>query len=228
MYVSPEQARNLAVDRFSDQYSLGIVAYELLVGHPPFEGTDVTVVMAKRIVEAPTVPSAANPEVPVEVDKVLLQALALDPKDRFASCRSFVSTLESALQNSDQRRFADLRQDARYLASQDKFDLARQRLEEARRLASNVDLQLDFDYLEGTEAWRESIQKAKLVLGQVPNAPDPQGIFLRLGLRTPSRKLPSREEIKSHLTRDQLVAGVAVAALGTALLVYFAYLWLIR
>jgi serine/threonine-protein kinase len=83
LYVSPEQARNQSVDKYSDQYSLGIVAYELLVGRPPFEGNDVTVLMAKRVVEPPPVPSTINPEAPIEIDKVLLQVLALEPKDRF-------------------------------------------------------------------------------------------------------------------------------------------------
>lgn len=228
LYVSPEQARNQSVDKFSDQYSLGIVAYELLVGQPPFEGNDVTVLMAKRIVEPPPVPSIINTEVPAEVDKVLLQALALEASDRFASCRAFVDALDAALRNSDQRRFVELRQEARGLIAQDKFDLARQKLEEAHRLMSTSDLQIDFDYLDGTEAWKNAIQKAKLVLGQNANAADPRRIFLRLGLRAPQRRLPTREEIKARLTRDQLIAGLTMTVLGTALFIYFAYLWLIR
>lgn len=228
LYVSPEQARNQSVDKYSDQYSLGIVAYELLVGRPPFEGNDVTVLMAKRIVEPPPVPSTINAEVPTEIDKVLLQALALEPKDRFPSCRAFVDALDAALRNSDQRRFVELRQEGRGLIAQDKFDLARQKLEEARRLMNTSDLQLDFDYLEGTEAWKDAIQKAKLVLGQNANASDPQGIFLRLGLRAPQRRLPTREEIKARLTRDQLMVGLTLTAIGTALLIYLSYLWLIR
>ena len=228
IYVSPEQARNQSVDKSSDQYSLGIVAYELLVGRPPFEGNDVTVLMAKRIVEPPPVPSTINEEVPTEVDKVLLQALALDPKARFSSCAAFVDALDAALHNSDQRRFVELRQEARSLTAQDKFELARQKLEEARRLMNTSDLQLDFDYLGGTEAWKDAIQKAKLLLGQNANAPDPQGIFLRLGLRTPQRRLPTREELKARLTRDQIIVGLILTSVGIAFLMYLAYLWLIR
>ena len=228
LYVSPEQARNQSVDKFSDQYSLGIVAYELLVGRPPFEGNDVTVLMAKRIVDPPPVPSTVNEEVPSEVDKVLLQALALDPKDRFSSCKAFVDALDAALRNSDQRRFVELRQEARGLTAQDKFDLARQKLEEARRLMSTSDLQLDFDYLEGTESWKDAIQKARLVLGQNANAPDPQGIFLRLGLRAPQRRLPTREELNARLTRDQVTVGLVLTGIGIVFLIYVAYLWLIR
>jgi serine/threonine protein kinase len=228
LYVSPEQARNQSVDKFSDQYSLGIVAYELLVGRPPFEGNDVTVLMAKRIVEPPPVPSTINEEVPGEVDKVLLQALALEPKDRFSSCKAFVDALDAALRNSDQRHFVELRQEGRELIAQDKFDLARQKLEEARRLMNTGDLQLDFDYLEGTEAWKDAIQKAKLVLGQNANAPDPQGIFLRLGLRAPQRRFPTREELRARLTPDQVTAGLSMTAIGIAILIYLAYRWLVR
>ena len=228
LYVSPEQARNQSVDKFSDQYSLGIGAYELLVGRPPFEGNDVTVLMAKRVIEQPPVPSTVNAEVPSEVDKVLLQALALEAKDRFSSCRAFVDALDAALRNSDQRRFVELRQESRELVAQDKFDLARQKLEEARRLMNTSDLQLDFDYLEGTEAWKSAVQKAKLVLGQNANAPDPQGLFLRLGLRAPQRRLPTREEIQAQLTRDQISFGLIFTGIGIAFLIYLAYLWLIR
>ena len=228
LYVSPEQARNQSVDKFSDQYSLGIVAYELLVGRPPFEGNDVTVLMAKRIVEPPPVPITINEEVPTEIDKVLLQALALEPKDRFSSCAAFVEALDLALQNSDQRHFVELRQEARSLTAQDKFDLARQKLEEARRLMNTSDLQFDFDYLGGTEAWKDAIQKAKLVLGQNANAPDPQGIFLRLGLRAPQRRLPTREELKARLTSDQIIVGLILTSVGIAFLMYLTYLWLIR
>ena len=228
LYVSPEQARNQSVDKFSDQYSLGIVAFELLVGRLPFEGNDVTVLMAKRIVEPPPVPSTINEEVPSEVDKVLLQALALETKDRFSSCKAFVDALDAALRNSDQRRFVELRQESRSLIAQDKFELARQKLEEARRLMNTNDLQLDFDYLEGTQAWKDAIQKAKLVLGQNANAPDPQGIFLRLSLRTPQRRLPTREEIKVRLTRDQIIVGFMMTAIGTVFFIYLAYRWLIR
>jgi eukaryotic-like serine/threonine-protein kinase len=230
LYVSPEQARNQSVDKFSDQYSLGIVAYELLVGRPPFEveTNDITALMAKRIKEAPPVPSTVNAEVPSEVDRVLLQALALEPKDRFASCGAFVDALDAALRNSDQRRFVELRQEARELTAQDKFDLARQKLEEARRLMNTGDLQLDFDYLDGAEAWKDAIQKAKLVLGQNAIAPDPQGIFMRLGLRAPQRRFPTREELSARLTRDQVTVGLILTGVGVAVLIYFAYRWLIR
>lgn len=228
LYISPEQARNQTVDKFSDQYSLGIIAYELLVGRPPFEGNDAMALMAKRVMESPPLPSALNPEVPSEVDKVLLQALALEPKDRFSCCQAFIDALEAALRSSDQRRFVELREEARDLITQDKFDLARQKLEEARRLMNTSDLQTDFDYLDGTEAWKNAIQKARLVLGQNTSASDPQGIFLRLGLRSPQRRLPTRAEIKARLTRDQVIAGLAMTGIGAVFFVYLAYLWLIR
>jgi hypothetical protein len=152
----------------------------------------------------------------------------LEPKDRFSSCKAFVDALDAALRNSDQRRFVELRQEARSLTAQDKFDLARQKLEEARRLMNTSDLQLDFDYLEGTEAWKNATQKARLVLGQNANAPDPQGIFLRLGLRAPQRRFPTREELNARLTRDQVIMGLLLTALGIAFLIYMAYQWLIR
>jgi len=66
------------------------------------------------------------------------------------------------------------------------------------------------------------------MLGQNANAPDPQGIFLRLGLRAPQRRLPTREELKARLTPDQITVGLIMTAIGVAFLIYLAYLWLIR
>jgi len=227
-YVSPEQARNQSLDKFSDQYSLGVLAYEMVVGRLPFEGTDITALMAKRVIEPPPVPSEINAEVPSEVNKILLQVLAVKPDNRFSSCKSFVDALEAALRDSDQRRFVELRQEARQLTAQNKFDAATQKLEEARRLMNSDDLQLDFDYVEGTAAWKNTVQKAQMVLSQNVNAPDPQGIFLKLGLRAPKRRLPTRKEIKVSLTGSQIIAGLILTALGTALFLLFAYLWLVR
>lgn len=229
-YVSPEQAEGLPVERRSDQYSLAIVAYELLTGRTPFEGNNATAVMIKRLDDPPPLPSQlSDREIPSEIDAVLLKALARDAERRYPSCREFIRALEEALQNADQRRYTELRQEARSLMRDGNFDAARQRLERAGRLwPSGKDLQIDLTYLQGTEAWKTALQKAQSVLDQNPKASDPDNIFVKLGLRQPARRLPTWKDFRAGLSPDQVAAGLMLTTLGALTLVYLAYLWLIR
>jgi serine/threonine protein kinase len=229
-YVSPEQAEGLPVDHLSDQYSLGIVAYELLVGKTPFEGNNATAVMIKRLDEPPPLPSQnKDREIPAEVDAVLLQALAKEPNRRFSSCLEFVNALEEALKKADQKLYITLRQEARTLMREGNFEAARQKLERAERLwPSGKDLQIDLMYLQGTEAWATAIQKAQMVLDRDPMAKDPHNIFVKLGLRKTTWKLPTWKEISKGLSNDQVAAGIFVAGIGLLFLLYLAFHWLVR
>src|SRR6476660_4807872 len=81
-YISPEQAAGEAVDGRSDQYSLGCVLYEMLVGEPPFTGPNVQAVIAKRFVQTPADVTALRQGVPRPVARALQRALARTPIDR--------------------------------------------------------------------------------------------------------------------------------------------------
>jgi serine/threonine protein kinase len=79
-YMSPEQARGLPVDQRSDLYSLGVVAFELLVGVRPFEAADPMEILARQVRMAlPPLP----PEVPAPLVQVIDRLCAKDPADRF-------------------------------------------------------------------------------------------------------------------------------------------------
>jgi eukaryotic-like serine/threonine-protein kinase len=84
-YLSPEQARGAPVDQRSDIYSVGIVLYELLTGKLPFTGETPLEIAMKHLSEIPKPPSALRPEVPADLDMVVLRALAKDPSERFES-----------------------------------------------------------------------------------------------------------------------------------------------
>ena len=93
-YLSPEQARGAPVDQTSDLYSLGIVLYELLTGSVPFTGTTPVEVAMKHLSAVPEAPSAKRPEIPRELDLVVLRALAKDPRDRYQSAEEMDADLE--------------------------------------------------------------------------------------------------------------------------------------
>jgi serine/threonine-protein kinase len=84
-YLSPEQARGEAVDARSDVYAAGCVLFELLVGHPPFVGDSPVSVAYQHVREDPRAPSELNPQVPPDVDAIVLKALAKNPMNRYQS-----------------------------------------------------------------------------------------------------------------------------------------------
>ena len=86
-YLSPEQARGEAVDARSDVYAAGCVLFELLVGHPPFVGDSPVSVAYQHVREEPKAPSELNPEVPPDVDAIVLKALAKNPVNRYQSAQ---------------------------------------------------------------------------------------------------------------------------------------------
>jgi serine/threonine protein kinase len=96
-YMSPEQSGSGAdVDYRTDIYSLGVVAYEMLCGQPPFTASDgvsrISVLM-KHIGEAPQPLAACRPDLPEASSQAVMRALSKNPDERFASCAEFLSAL---------------------------------------------------------------------------------------------------------------------------------------
>jgi serine/threonine-protein kinase len=93
-YLSPEQARGAPVDQTSDLYSTGIVLYELLTGTVPFTGETPVEIAMKHLSQVPAPPSTHRPEIPRDLDYVVLRALAKSPADRYHSAEEMDSDLE--------------------------------------------------------------------------------------------------------------------------------------
>jgi formylglycine-generating enzyme required for sulfatase activity len=95
-YMSPEQARGLEVDRRTDIYSLGTVLYEAVTGRPPF-GTDSPIAVILRQINEPiTPPHILRSDLPREVERVILKALAKSPADRYQRMEEFLADLQEA------------------------------------------------------------------------------------------------------------------------------------
>jgi serine/threonine-protein kinase len=92
-YLSPEQARGAPVDPRSDLYSLGIVLYEMLTGQVPFTGDTPVEIAMKHLSQVPDPPSELRPEVPHDLDAVVMRALAKDPDQRYASAEEMDADL---------------------------------------------------------------------------------------------------------------------------------------
>ncbi len=100
-YASPEQvlARRGVVDHRSDVYSLGATLYELLTLRPIFEGADRHELLRQIAAAEPRPPRAADPAVPVELETIVLRAVAKDPGDRYATAQELADDLQRFLDN---------------------------------------------------------------------------------------------------------------------------------
>ncbi len=96
-YMAPEQIQSQAVPA-SDQYSLGIVAYEWLCGSRPFHGS-FTEIAVKHAITPPPSLREKLPELPTAIEEVILKALAKDPKQRFPTVWEFALALLQAYQS---------------------------------------------------------------------------------------------------------------------------------
>ncbi|GMV39942.1 MAG: hypothetical protein AMXMBFR64_16580 [Myxococcales bacterium] len=96
-YMAPEQIRGQPLDARTDQYALGLVAWELLAGHRPFRAaTRVEVLSAQLRDPPPPLVLACGLPVPPALEDVLRRVLAKAPERRFPSCGAFVTALEGA------------------------------------------------------------------------------------------------------------------------------------
>ncbi|MEW6732634.1 MAG: protein kinase, partial [Acidobacteriota bacterium] len=97
-YMSPEQCQSLELDASSDVYSLGVMIYELLTGQVPFHGASRLATIYQQINDPPPPPRALVPEIPHEVEKVILKALSKESIQRQQSATELFQELKEAAQ----------------------------------------------------------------------------------------------------------------------------------
>jgi serine/threonine-protein kinase len=92
-YMSPEQAQGYALDHRSDLYSLGATCYFMLAGLPPFRADSPVAVALKHIRELPASLAIHRPDLPLEVDRLVMKLMAKNPADRYQSAAELLADL---------------------------------------------------------------------------------------------------------------------------------------
>ena len=85
LYMSPEQAQGHPVDHRSDLYSLGVTYYYMIAGEPPFRADSAVALALKHVREIPRSLLAHRPDLPMEIDRLVMKLMAKDPSDRYQS-----------------------------------------------------------------------------------------------------------------------------------------------
>jgi serine/threonine protein kinase/tetratricopeptide (TPR) repeat protein len=96
LYLSPEQALSAPVDGRSDLFALGALLYECIAGRPAFSGASVIEIGAQVIHVDPPLPSTINAQVPAELDRITLKALAKKPEARYQTAAEMIEDLHRA------------------------------------------------------------------------------------------------------------------------------------
>jgi len=92
-YMSPEQAQGQEIDQRSDIYSLGVMLYEAVTGQPPFGPDNPVALIMKHISEPVPPPRILRSDMPVEMERVILKALAKSPEGRYQRMEDFLLDL---------------------------------------------------------------------------------------------------------------------------------------
>lgn len=99
-YFSPEQAKGMRATSASDLYSVGIILYEMLTGHVPFEGETAVSVAMMHLMETPK-PVSEQANVSRAVELIMERALKKEPRERYQNAESMIRDLRRALRHPD-------------------------------------------------------------------------------------------------------------------------------
>jgi serine/threonine-protein kinase len=133
-YMSPEQISGKQVDPRTDIFSLGVVFYQLLTSHLPFDGETPAATLLKIIQERPKPLADYGKSFPVELDDILLRALAKDREQRYSSAQDFAYDLIQIRGRIQQELVEEHLNEAEMLLSREDLVKAREKLAEVLKI----------------------------------------------------------------------------------------------
>ena len=102
-YLSPEQVLGATVDPRSDLFALGVVLYQMLTGRQPFAAPAADVTIANVLHQTPKRPSAVNPDLPAELDGIVMKLLAKEPDARYQTAAAIATDIRRVTAELDRR-----------------------------------------------------------------------------------------------------------------------------
>ena len=111
-FMSPEQVKGHPLNHQTDLYSLGVVLYQLMTGRLPYRAKNSAGLIYKIINQDPLPPSSVRPEIPKQLDQIVLKALAKDLYNRYRSGGEFGADLSSCIFQIQDDDFDRVKQDS--------------------------------------------------------------------------------------------------------------------
>lgn len=194
-YMAPEQITGGDPVPATDQYALGILAYQMVTGHVPFTGRTPYEIQTGHVTRQLPDPRQDNPSLPEGIVPILKRVLGKNPVARYSSCREFIKALSDLLNREGDRAITELYAQAEalmkarqypeavekwdaLLTSQPGFRDASIRKTEAQRL-----LELEKTYTDTRDLLTQARNKAQSLLNQAPDFHDPENILGQLTAR---------------------------------------------
>ena len=96
-YMAPEHISGKAVTPAVDIYAMGVILYRMLTNRLPFEGDNLMTIITRTLTESPTPPREFNPNIPSEVEAVIIKAMSANPQERFPDAAAMSRALADAI-----------------------------------------------------------------------------------------------------------------------------------